>query len=76
MKEEKRTPRTYKITESTYKKAMRRAKKEKGPLTRLLENVVDAYAKGCNIMAGDETFPSWPDGGSVEMTNLFEEKIK
>jgi hypothetical protein len=51
MKDEKRTPRTYKAKDSVYKKAMRRAKKEKGKLSNVVENVVIAYAAGLNIKA-------------------------
>jgi hypothetical protein len=48
---EKRFTRGYKIKPSLYKKAMLRAKKEKGNLANLVENVVMAYAYGMDIKA-------------------------
>ncbi len=42
---EKRKPRSYKITDSAYRKAMRRAKKEKIALTSIIETAVTAYSK-------------------------------
>lgn len=47
----KRYSRSYKATDSVYKNAMRRAKKEKGKLANIVENVVTAYAYGLDIKA-------------------------
>lgn len=49
MADEKRHPRTYKINTTAYKNAMKRAKKEKGKLSNLVENVVLAYSYGMEI---------------------------
>jgi hypothetical protein len=50
MKEkEKRIVRGYKCAETPYRKAMRRAKRDKTNLAAILEHVVVAYAKGANI---------------------------
>lgn len=46
---EKRKCRTYKITDSVYLKAMKRAKKEKVPLAPMLETLVTAYSNGVAI---------------------------
>lgn len=43
---QKRNVRGYKVTDSKYFKAMRRAKKEKIPLATLIEDVVNGYADG------------------------------
>ena len=43
---EKRKPRAYKITDTDYNKAMRRAKKEKAHLATMIEEVVYAYGDG------------------------------
>jgi hypothetical protein len=51
MKDEKRFTRGYKVKPSVYKKAMSRAKREKGKLANLMENVVLAYAYGLDIKA-------------------------
>ena len=52
MKEsEKRYTNSYKCTSIAYNKAMRRAKKEKGTLSKLLELVVIAYGYGMDIKA-------------------------
>lgn len=51
MKQEKRFTRGYKIKPAAYKKAMARAKKEKGKLANLVENVVIAYGYGLKIKA-------------------------
>jgi hypothetical protein len=48
---EKRIVRGYKVKPSVYKKAMARAKKEKGKLANLMENVALAYANGLSIKA-------------------------
>jgi hypothetical protein len=47
---EKRKPRAYKIADTPYKKAMRRAKKEKKALASLIEEVVVAYSDGQYIL--------------------------
>ncbi len=46
MKDEKRKPRTYKISDAEYNKAMKRAKKEKLQLAPMIEEVVTAYGEG------------------------------
>ena len=51
MNVEKRLNKGYKVKPVFYKKAMSRAKKEKGKLANLLENVVIAYAYGLDIKA-------------------------
>lgn len=51
MNNEKRIVKGYKVKPSIYKKAMQRAKKEKGALANLLENVVMSYAYGLDIKA-------------------------
>ena len=52
MKElEKRYTNSYKCTSKVYNKAMRRAKKEKGYLSSLIEAVVIAYSYGMDIKA-------------------------
>lgn len=43
---EKRKPRTYKITDSGYKRAMVRARKEKNPLSSMIEEILFAYGDG------------------------------
>ncbi len=44
--EEKRKARAYKIADKPYKKAMRRAKKDKVKLASMVEDFVFAYAEG------------------------------
>lgn len=51
MNAEKRLNKGYKVKNAFYKKAMRRARKEKGTLANLLENVVIAYSYGLDIKA-------------------------
>lgn len=51
MKDNKRHSRSYKSKNDVYIKAMRRAKKEKGNLSNLIENVVTCYAYGLEIKA-------------------------
>ncbi len=41
-----RKPRSYKITDSDYNKAMKRAKKEKTPLASMIEEIIIAYGEG------------------------------
>lgn len=48
---DKRYTNSYKCTSSAYNKAMRRAKKEKGTLSKLIELVVIAYGYGMDIKA-------------------------
>jgi hypothetical protein len=43
---EKRKARAYKISDKDYKKAMRRAKKEKTPLASMIEEVLIGYGEG------------------------------
>jgi hypothetical protein len=43
---EKRYSRSYKTTDKVYKKAMRRAKKEKSTLANAIEYFVELYADG------------------------------
>lgn len=50
---EKRILRGYKATDKAYGKAMKRAKKEKGYLANLIENVVANYGEGYNIVRTD-----------------------
>ena len=45
---EKRRPRAYKITDTDYKKAMKRAKKDKVPLAPMIEELVIAYGGGAH----------------------------
>jgi len=45
---EKRKPRAYKITDTDYKRAMKRAKKDKVPLAPMLEEIVIAYGDGAH----------------------------
>lgn len=46
---EKRHSRSYKCTDKAYKKAMRRAKKEKTTLANIVELVVFGYGNGINF---------------------------
>lgn len=46
---EKRIIRGYKCAETPYRKAMRRAKKDKTSLAAFIENVVVAYGSGAKI---------------------------
>lgn len=68
---EKRYVRGYKVKPSIYKKAMSRAKKEKGALANIVENVVMAYAYGLDIKAikinGDE--------GTARALDIFSENF-
>ena len=50
MGNEKRNTRTYKIKDSLYKKAMRRAKKEKYKLANIVEKTIEGYAHGYEII--------------------------
>jgi hypothetical protein len=43
---EKRKPHSYKVIDSYYKSAMKRAKSEKATLAKIIEEVVQAYATG------------------------------
>lgn len=43
---EKRFQRAYKVRPSIYRKAMKRARKEKIPLASLVEDVITGYAQG------------------------------
>jgi hypothetical protein len=55
MKQQKRNTRTYKTTDSVYKKAMRRAKKEKNKLASLVEEWMVTYAYGYQVDVNLET---------------------
>lgn len=46
MKKEPRVVKGYKIKQSVYNKAMKRAKKEFIPLATLIEDVINGYATG------------------------------
>lgn len=46
MEKQKRKPRSYKIVDSAYNKAMKRAKKEKLELATMIEVWVLSYANG------------------------------
>jgi len=46
---EKRNARSYKIADKTYRKAMRKAKKDKTTLAVLIESYVVAYSKDMAI---------------------------
>ncbi len=46
MKTEKRKVRGYKITDTDYETAMKRARKEKTPLATMIEEVLIAYGEG------------------------------
>lgn len=48
---EKRVPKSYKIKESIYKKAMRAAKKDKTSLAHKIEVWVSLYANGNRLIA-------------------------
>jgi hypothetical protein len=50
-KQEKRLNKGYKVKDSFYKKAKKRADKEGGTLANILENVVIAYSFGMDIRA-------------------------
>jgi hypothetical protein len=41
-----RKPRTYKITDEDYQRAMQRAEKEKVPLATMIEEILVAYGDG------------------------------
>ncbi len=59
MKKENRVIKGYKIKDSVYKKAIKRADKEKYPLATQIEDWVTTYSKGLNIGIFDLiTFPS------------------
>lgn len=49
MANEKRNPHTYKCTDKVYSDAMKRAKKDKIPLTNMIEGAIEAYAEGATI---------------------------
>ena len=48
---EKRKVRGYKITDTAYGKAMKKAAKHKYPLAKLIENIVSAYGEGAVVSA-------------------------
>lgn len=51
MKVLKRKPRSYKIADVYYKRATKRAKKDKIKLSTILERVVAAYGNGMDVKA-------------------------
>jgi hypothetical protein len=62
---EKRIIRGYKCAETPYRKAMRRAKRDKTTLAAIIENIVTAYGNGAKIewseiekISLDETVPT------------------
>lgn len=59
MATDKKTVRSYRVSESTYKKANKRARKDGSTLAAIIENVVVAYARGLDIKA----VKSYPGGG-------------
>lgn len=48
---EKRRQRAYKVSDSIYDKAMKRAKKEGGTIANFLENILISYSYGLDIHA-------------------------
>lgn len=46
MATEKRKHRAYKIVDAAYNKAMKRAQKNKTPLSNIVENIVTSYGEG------------------------------
>jgi hypothetical protein len=76
--DEKRELKGYKVKPSVYRLAMKRAKKEKGHLANLIENVVLCYAYGLDVKAtkydkaGNEEIEkvmpetSWPNYISIK----------
>jgi hypothetical protein len=55
---EKRAIKGYKIKDSVYRKAMRRAKKDKTNLANKIELWVALYADGCDMIARPADFPN------------------
>jgi hypothetical protein len=51
MDKKKRNSRSYKCTDAIYKASMKRAKKDKLPLSKTVEIIVTAYADGMKICA-------------------------
>ena len=50
MEKVKRLPRSYKATDTNYKAAMKRAKKEKTKLAVIVEEVIAAYGEGASTV--------------------------
>jgi hypothetical protein len=46
----KRNQRAYRIADKPYNKAMKRAAKEKTTVANLVENIITAYADGCDTV--------------------------
>jgi len=57
MKAEKRVNKGYKIKDSIYQKAMKRAKKEKGQLAVHIEHWVQCYSEGLEINVNYKAAP-------------------
>lgn len=78
MNEDKRYNRGYKVKDSFYDKAMKRAKKADGTLANLLENVVIAYSYGMNIVAtsGSSELPCLDKVGSDAVVEVAKKKAK
>ena len=49
MNKQMRRPRSYKIIDAKYNKAMRRAKKNGSSLAEFVEGIVTAYANGFDV---------------------------
>lgn len=54
---EKRKVRGYKITDSDYNRAMKRAAKEKGKLAKIIETMVIGYSRGYHIIMKNSVAP-------------------
>lgn len=52
--QEKRKARSYKISDTSYLKALKRGQREKSPLAKLLEDVVKHYGNGYTIVVFDK----------------------
>ena len=48
-----RKPRSYKVADLPYRKAVKRAVKNKQFLASIIENVVDYYSRGYNVLVED-----------------------
>ena len=69
MANEKRNPHSYKCKDKHYKDAMKRAKKEKGNLTNLIECVVIGYSMGLDVKLHRE------GNGKGNVLDLFSTKV-
>jgi hypothetical protein len=59
MKGQQRIPRSYKVAEAQYKKAMRRANKEKVPLANLVETLICAFGDGADVTINGVAVKRW-----------------